>query len=127
MERASAISPASSAKALDIPYTFHQDSPVLEPNMLETVWCAFNRLTRSGIPLGPYQRISALDALKGVTINAAYQYFEEDRKGSLAPGKLADLVILGDNPLEVSPEAIRHIPVIETIKEGETIYRNPDF
>lgn len=127
MERASAISPASSAKALDIPYTFHQDSPVLEPNMLETVWCAVNRLTRSGIPLGPDQRISALDALKGVTINAAYQYFEEDRKGSLAPGKLADLVILGDNPLEVSPEAIRHIPVIETIKEGETIYRNPDF
>ncbi len=127
IERASRISPAASARALNIPYTFHQDSPVIEPNMLETVWCAVNRLTRNGVLLGEGERISVLDAFKGITIHAAYQYFEENSKGSLAPGKLADLVILGDNPLTVSPESIRDIPVIETIKEGETIYRNPKF
>jgi len=72
--------------------------------------------------VGPDERISALDALKAVTINAAYQYFEEKKKGSLEVGKLADLVILDKDPLKVSPMTIRDIKVLETIKEGKTIY-----
>lgn len=68
------------------------------------------------------EKVSVYDALKGITCNAAYQYFEEDRKGSLKEGKLADLVILDQNPLEIDPKDLRSIQVLSTIKEGEPIY-----
>lgn len=123
MERASRISLAKSAGDKGIIYTFHQDSPVIEPNMLETIWCAVNRITKNGIILGADERITPLDALKAVTKNAAYQYFEEDMKGTIKEGKLADLVILDKNILKTQPIDIRNIRVLETIKEGETIYK----
>jgi len=66
-----------------------------------------------------------MDALKSITINAAYQYFEEKTKGSLEPGKLADFVILDKNPLKVEPMTIKEIQVVETVKEGESIYVMP--
>jgi len=75
------------------------------------------------VVIGPDQRITPLEALKAITINAAYQYGEERSKGSLEPGKLADLVILDRNPLKVDPMAIKDIKVVETIKEGKTIYK----
>lgn len=121
--RAEMISSVKSAIDLGIPYTFHQDCPVIEPNMLETVWCAVNRITKKGEVLGADQKISAYEALKGITINAAYEYFEEDTKGSITVGKLADLVILDQNPLKVDPMAIKDIAVLETIKEGNTIFK----
>lgn len=80
MKRASTISPAKSALKSNILFTFHQDAPVISPNMLETIWCAVNRKTKTGVLLGGNERISAYEALKAVTINAAYQYFEEDKK-----------------------------------------------
>lgn len=123
MERASKISLAKSAQDNGILYTFHQDAPVIEPNMLETIWCAVNRITKSGVLLGEEERVSPLDALKAVTKNAAYQYFEEDIKGTLKEGKLADLVILDKNILKVDPMKIKDIQVVETIKEGETIFK----
>ena len=122
-ERSSHISPAGSALKNGIRFTFHQDAPVIRPDMLETVWCAVNRRTRDGRLLGADERIPVLEALKAVTINGAYQYFEEDKKGSLAPGKLADLVVLDRNPLKVSEKEIRDIRVLATIKEGTEIYR----
>lgn len=122
MERASHISPAASALKEGIVYTFHQDSPVTEPDMLETVWCAVNRCTKSGKILGSKERISAADALKAVTLHTAYQYFEERERGSIAPGKRADLVILSENPLEKEKMQIRDIRVLSTIKDGEVIY-----
>lgn len=67
--------------------------------------------------------MSPLEALKAITINAAHQYFEESSKGSLEPGKLADLVILDRNPLKVDPMTIKDIKVVETLKEGKSIYR----
>lgn len=75
--------------------------------------------------LGPDQRVDAATALKALTINAAYWYREEATKGSLEPGKLADLVILDKNPLTVEPMTIKDIKVLETIKEGKTIYTAP--
>ena len=77
---------------------------------------------RAGRLLGEEERISTLEALKAVTVYAAYQYFEEDRKGSLAVGKAADFVILGQDPLTADPMALRDIPVLETIKDGRTIW-----
>ncbi|WP_040195947.1 amidohydrolase [Candidatus Soleaferrea massiliensis] len=122
LKRASKISPAASAVRDGELFTFHQDSPVLPPDMLMTIWCAVNRVTRGGVILGEQEKISPLEALKAVTINAAYQYFEEGRKGSLKAGKLADLVFLDRNPLKVHPDEIRQIKILRTDKEGRTLY-----
>ena len=73
--------------------------------------------------LGPQERVPVLDALRAVTINAAYQYFEEGSKGSLRPGKRADLVILEEDPLKALPMHLRDIRILETVKDGKTIYR----
>jgi hypothetical protein len=124
-ERASRISPAASALQRGIPFTQHHDAPVALPSALMVLFSQVNRVTRSGEVLGPEQRVSAIDAIKSITIHAAHQYFEEATKGSLEPGKLADLVILDRNPLAVDPMAIKDIKVVETIKEGRTIYRAP--
>lgn len=122
-ERAFKISPVKTAKEKGVVYTLHQDTPVILPNMLETIWCAVNRITKEGVVIGDAEKVSPLDALKGVTINAAYQYFEEHKKGSIKEGKLADFVILDKNPLKVDPMNIKDIKVLETIKEGKTLYR----
>ncbi|NFH88894.1 amidohydrolase [Clostridium botulinum] len=122
--RAFRISPAKTTLDKDVTFTFHQDSPVVPPDMLFTVWCAVNRITKDGIIIGEFERISPLDALKAVTINAAYQYFEEDIKGSIKEGKLANLVILDKNPLMVEPIKIKDIKILKTIVEGETLYTN---
>ena len=124
-ERASRISPAASALKRGIPFTQHHDAPVALPSSLMILFSQVNRVTRSGEVLGPEQRVSVMDAIKSITINAAHQYFEERTKGSLEPGKLADFVILDRNPLTVEPMALKDIRVVETIKEGRTIYRAP--
>jgi hypothetical protein len=67
--------------------------------------------------------VSVAAALRAITIDAAYQYFEEDTKGSIEPGKLADLVILESNPLDASGEPLRDIAILETIKEGTTVWK----
>lgn len=122
-ERAAKISAAGSAAKKGILFTFHQDSPVLEPDMLKTVWCAVNRITRQGITLGEEEKLPVLEALKAVTICAAYQYFEETKKGSIQEGKLADFAILSENPLKTDPMKIKDIQVLETIKLDECIYK----
>jgi hypothetical protein len=82
-----------------------------------------NRMTNTGKVLGPDQRISPYLALKGVTAWAAYQIKEENSKGTLKTGKLADLVILDKNPLKVDAKAIGDIKVLETIKEGKSVFK----
>ncbi len=118
-ERANKISPAGEALKENVLFTFHQDSPVIEPNMFETIWCAVTRTTKNGIELGKEQKIDVLDAIKAVTINAAYQYFEENEKGSIKEGKYADLIILDKNPLKVELDKIKDIQILETIKKGK--------
>lgn len=92
------------------------------PGSLLAIWSSVNRLSQSGVILGPDERIDPDTALKALTIQAAYQFFEDDTKGSLSPGKLADMVILSDNPLTIAPGMLREIRVLETIKEGKTIF-----
>ncbi|WP_126972654.1 amidohydrolase [Gynurincola endophyticus] len=122
-ERAAYISPAKAAENSGITFTIHHDAPVTPPDLLTGVYAAVNRTTRSGRILGAEQRISVIEALKAITINAAYQYHEEYQKGSLKEGKLADLVILEQNPLTIDPKDLRKIRVFETIKEGKTVFK----
>lgn len=91
--------------------------------MFETIWIATCRLTKSGKLLGKDERIPVIDAIKSVTINSAYQYFEEDKKGSIKEGKLADLIIIDKNPLKINLDDIRNIKILETIKNGNTLYK----
>ena len=90
--------------------------------MLVPIWAAVNRVTASGQVLGPEQRIPVIEAIRAATINGAYQLFEEETKGSIEVGKVADFVILSENPLEIDPLAIKHMQVLETIKEGKTVW-----
>ena len=122
-ERGARISPVKSALDCGLRYNFHQDCPVLAPDMMKTVWCAVNRVTRKGIKIGEEQAVDVFEALKGITVNAAYAYHEEHEKGTLEPGKLADMVILEENPLKADRAKLADIRVCETIKEGQTLYR----
>ncbi|UPZ37468.1 amidohydrolase [Sphingobacterium sp. PCS056] len=122
-ERAAFISPAKAAKDAGITFTIHHDAPVTPPDLITGVYAAVNRITRSGMVLGADQRIPVIDALKAITINAAYQYQEEDTKGSLKVGKIADLVILNKDPLTIDPKELRSIQVQETIKNGKTVFK----
>lgn len=121
-ERASFISPLRATIDREIPYTIHNDSPIVPPDMMRLVSITVNRLTRSGYILGPDQRVSVMEALYGVTLGAAYQYFEEDDKGSLTVGKRADLVILAEDPLLVDPRELENIAIVETFSRGKSIY-----
>ncbi len=90
---------------------------------LQAAWSAVNRQTKSGKILGPEQRITPLQALRAITIDAAWQEHDENLKGSIEPGKFADLVILGQNPLTIDPLKIRDIPILETIVGGKSVYK----
>ncbi len=123
-KRASRISPAHSTLERDMKFTIHNDTPIVPPDMMRLIWATVHRITRSGRVLGETQRIDVLEAIRATTANAAYQYFEEDSKGSLSPGKIADLVILSDDPTAIDPEEIINVRVMETISHGKTIYED---
>jgi predicted amidohydrolase YtcJ len=122
-EKGQFISPTRTALDKGLVVTSHTDAPVALPNLMQVMWATVNRVSRTGQVIGPDQRVTPEEALRMITINAAYQHFEEDRKGSLEVGKLADMVVLSDNPLSVDPMEINQIQVMETIKEGETVFR----
>ncbi len=117
------ISPMRTAIDKGLKPTNHTDFVVAPLDQLFVMWTAVNRVSRTGVVIGPDQRITPLESLKAITINAAEQYQEEKTKGTLEAGKLADLVILDKNPLKVDPMAIKDVKVVETVKEGKTIYR----
>ena len=121
-ERAARMSPARSALDRGIRFTIHADTPIVPMEPLRLVWAAVQRRSTSGASIGAGQRIGVMQALRAVTLDAARQHFEEEHKGSLEPGKLADLVILAKNPLE-HPEHIHEIEVRETIVGGRSVYR----
>ncbi len=122
-DRAARISPLASSLKEGLIFTLHSDLPVTPMDPLHSIHTAVNRLTREGMVLGPEERIAVQDALKAYTIWAAMAGFEEDIKGSISPGNLADWVVLSDNPLEVAPETIKDIQVLETVCGGARVYR----
>jgi len=122
-ERGMRISPVKTAMEKGVPFSFHQDSPVTVPNMLHSIWCAVNRMTRNGICIGAENKISCYDALMAATVGGAYGYQEENTKGILKAGAVADFVILDRDPLSVPTDEIRNIKVLSTIKEDRVLYR----
>jgi predicted amidohydrolase YtcJ len=121
-DRALRISPLRSASDREIPYTIHNDAPVVPADIMRLLEIAVERRTRSGFVLGADQRISVEEALHAVTLGAAYAYFEEDRKGSISVGKQADLVLLDADPRAVPSEKISDVAILETFARGQSIF-----
>jgi predicted amidohydrolase YtcJ len=121
-ERAANISPTGWALQYDVPFTSHLDTPVVPMEPLQAVWSMVHRQTHGGDTLGPDQRIGVMQALRAVTIDAAWQVFQEENLGSLEPGKQADLVILSANPLD-DPMLMRDLKVDRTVLAGATIFQ----
>ena len=116
------ISPMKAARALGIRPANHTDFNVSPLDQIFTIHTAVNRVSRSGQVIGADERATPLEALEAITIDGARMYGEEAKKGSIEPGKLADLVILSANPLTVPLAEIEKIRVAETIKEGKTVW-----
>lgn len=126
-ERASFLSPMKTAANKGLIVTNHTDYFSAPPAALFAVWTAVNRISRSNVVIGSDERVTPYDALRAITVNGAYMYFEENAKGSIEVGKLADLVILDKNPLTVDPMTIKDIVVLETVKEGRSVYKSNHF
>jgi predicted amidohydrolase YtcJ len=122
-EQAYFLSPMKSAYSAGLQPANHTDYAVAPIDHMMVMWTAVNRVSRSGEVIGPDERATPMQALQAITINGARIYGEEASKGSLEPGKLADLVVLDKNPLKVDPMTIKDIKVVETIKEGKSIYK----
>ena len=123
-QRTASLTPMGTAIDRGFSTTFHHDSPVHPVDQLMLIWIAVTRESRSGTVYGPGERLSVYQALRAATVEGAYQFHEEDRKGTLEVGKLADMVILSSNPLKMKPEELRDIQVLETIKEGATVFEH---
>jgi len=122
-EQAARISPMRSILNTGLHTTSHTDAPVALPNLMQVAWATVNRTSRSGTVIGPNERVTPYEAMKMITLWSAEQFGEQATKGSIEPGKLADLVILSDNPLTIDPMKINKIVVLETIKNGKTVYK----
>jgi predicted amidohydrolase YtcJ len=121
-KRAAVMSPSKWAQDYGVRFSSHMDTPVTPMLPLQAVWSQVHRITYGGDVLGPEQRTSVMDALRAVTIDAAWQVFQEGNRGSLEPGKYADLVVLSGSPLD-DPMAMRDLQVERTVVGGATIYR----
>ncbi|WP_439102068.1 amidohydrolase [Congregibacter sp.] len=122
-ERAENISPTGWVRERGMMFGSHHDAPVANPDSMRVLSATVNRTTRSGAVLGPQHRVDVMTGLRALTIWPAWQHFEEESKGSLEPGKLADLVILSDNPLGVDPDDLADLKVESTYKEGQVVYQ----
>ena len=123
-EAAFFISPLKAAKEAGLRFSNHTDFNVTPLNPFWVIWSAMARESRSGVIVGPDQRVDAYTALQGLTTGPAWQVFEDDRKGKIKVGLLADFVILENNPLKQKTSEIKDNEVLATIKEGKLIYIN---
>jgi len=121
-QRAENISPTGWVRERGLRFTTHHDAPVALPDSMRVLDTTVNRTTRSGRVLGENQKVDVMTALKAMTLWSARQHFEEDSKGSIEVGKLADFVVLSDNPLTVPTKSLIDLRVEETIKEGQSLY-----
>jgi len=125
-ERANNISPTGWMIDQAMRFSIHSDAPVTFPNSMRIIDSAVNRTTRTGKVLGAEHRLSPMDALKALTIWAAYQHFEESIKGSLEVGKQADFVVLDADPLTVEATNIKNMKVLKTVNNDKTVFTHGD-
>ncbi|GAB2508895.1 amidohydrolase [Microbulbifer agarilyticus] len=116
------ISPTGWIRKRGLMFGTHHDAPVAFPDSMRVLDATVNRRTRSGYILGPEQRVDVNTALKAMTIWPAWQHFEEDDKGSIEVGKLADFVVLSEDPTAVAPEKLADLKVLKTIKNDKVIF-----
>ena len=116
------ISPTGWCVKRGMKFTSHHDAPVAFPDSMRVLDATVTRRTRSGDILGPHQRVDVMTALKAMTIWPAWQHFEETTKGSIEVGKLADFVVLDQDPTAIDPETLDQIKVVQTIKEGSVVF-----
>ena len=126
-ERGRRISPLADAVKHNILFTLHSDCPITPISPLFSVWAAVNRITREGKVLGPEQRIDVITALRGMTSYAAELISDEDNRGTIEVGKLADFAVLDKDPTKVNPEEIKDICVATTIIGGNIVYSSEGF
>lgn len=120
------ISPTGWAVNRGMKFSSHTDAPVAFPDSMRVLDATVTRRSRSNDIIGPEQRVDVITTLKAMTIWPAWQHFEGDSKGSIEAGKLADLVILSGDPTAVEPDTLDQLKVVETIKEGSTIFALKD-
>ena len=99
------------------------DSPVVPADPMTGIYTAVNRLAKNGPELNGHEKITVMDALRMYTRHAAYVAFEEDIKGSITPGKLADFVVLDEDPARIPADGLEHLKVDMTIINGEVVWR----
>ena len=117
-ERAERMNSCKTALDNNVPLAIHSDAPVTPLGPLFTAWCAINRQTISGRILGESERISIDQALRAITLGAAYTLKLDSEIGSIEVGKKADFAVLEDDPYDVSPEKIKDIKVWGTVQNG---------
>ena len=123
-DRANRMDAAESARRLGIAFAFHSDAPITPLNPLFTAWCASQRETSSGRVLGASERVPVADALRAITLGAAYTLKMEHLVGSIEVGKFADFAVLEDDPGEVAPERLKDLQVWGTVLGGR-IFQGP--
>ena len=118
LSRAARMDACGTALRLGVPFAIHSDAPVTPLGPLFTAWCAVNRRTASGVVLGEHERIPVADALRAITLGAAYTMRLDHLVGSIDVGKFADFTVLDDDPLAVPPEALKDVGVHATVLGG---------
>lgn len=117
-QRADTMVRSKSVLSRGIPLSLHSDLPMGPADPLMLAWCAVNRITSSGRVAGPEQRIGVHEALRAVTIEAAFSWRMDDELGSIATGKLANFTVLADDPYAVDPERLNEIAILGTVYDG---------
>ncbi|WOJ94642.1 amidohydrolase [Congregibacter variabilis] len=125
-KRAENISPTGWVRERGMMFGSHHDAPVAKPDSMRVLSATVTRTTRSGAVLGADHRVDVMTGLRALTIWPAWQHFEEADKGTLEVGKLADLVVLSDNPLTVDPGDLDELQIRATYKEGHLVYQQDE-